>query len=40
MPTNPGRTSLPEFSEKMYKLYRLYKLYRGIGGRLDAAAMP
>ena len=40
MPRNPGRTSLPEFSKKMYKLYRLYKLYSGIGGLLDAAAMP
>lgn len=40
MPTNPGRTSLSEFSKKPYKLYKLYKLYRGIGGLLDAAAMP
>lgn len=40
MPINPGRTNLPEFSKKMYKLYRLYKLYSGIGGLLDAAAMP
>lgn len=40
MPTNAGRTRLPEFGQKVYKLYRLYKLYSGLGGLLDAAATP